>query len=432
LVSTTKSLVIILGVILVAGFSVFGILLDATETELTKEETIKESNKLVQPQPIIIKEITPESQKDPADFIIDAGLDSSALGTEYASQIISNCYDDFNCALNSLRYIEDTNDADTVLSSLTQLLVLYNKNHISCHATAHHLGKVLYSYVEEDLSAAFEIAGQQCGGAIFHGVIENYFAIQLYEGIDPDTINISDICPKFEENPYEIERWQCLHGIGHGLGSSYDFDVFTAVKRCNVFESGWEQISCTKGVFMSNIVKYVKSREGNFDEDKILYPCNEVDAKFAPQCYHYQTTYIIIQNGGSVLKSFADCDRIEPEEFVKYCYHGMGRQIFFGTEGKFSKINQFCQMGEQEQYYTDCFRGMVMIHVNNDRDPSEGFVFCKNIPDHSKTDCYDALGKWIVMLYPEGDQRIEACSNIDDLVYYQICINASLEGIRLL
>jgi len=391
--------------------------LDEYQQEVLREETIE-------------KQII-TTQKYPADFITDAGLDSSELGTEYASQIISNCYSDLDCTLNSLRYIEENNDTDTVLSTFTELVELYDKNNIKCHETAHHLGMFLYPYVGKNLSTAFEYAGQGCGGAIYHGVIQNYFVVQQNEGIDLDTINITDICPEFE-NPYEIERWQCLHGIGHGLVISYDYDVFSAVKRCDVFEEGWEQISCSKGIFMQNNVKYVESREGNFDEDNILYPCNKVDAKYVPRCYHYHTTYILIQNEGSLKKSFADCDRIEPEEFVKYCYHGMGRQMLDATEGKMSKINQFCQMGEQEKYYTDCFRGMVMILVNNDRDPSEGFVFCQNIPDHSKTDCYDALGKWVIMLYPDIDQRKEACSNIDDLEYLQTCVDASLEGIKLL
>lgn len=419
--NSAKSLAIIFGVALVSGFSVFGILSQVTETEFIKEETIQEPK----------QEITSTSQKDPADFIIDAGLDSSALGTEFASQIVSNCYNDLDCALNSLRYIEDNRDADTVMSTFTQLVDLYDKNKIDCHKTAHHLGMFLYPYVGKNLSAAFEYAGQGCGGSIYHGIIMSYFTIKQYEDTDPATINIADICPEFEENPYEIERWQCLHGVGHGLIVSYDYDVFSAVKRCNVFEPGWEQISCSKGIFMQNNVKYVESREGNFDEDNILYPCNEVDAKYAPRCYHYHPTYILIQNGGSLKKSFADCDRIEPEEFVKYCYHGMGRQILSATEGKMSLINQFCQMGEQQQFHTDCFRGMVMILVNNDRDPEEGFVFCKHIPDTAKGDCYDGLGKWITMLQPNDEQRSKECSRAESLDYFATCMNASLENMRL-
>jgi len=285
--------------------------------------------------------------------------------------------------------------------------------------------------VEHDLSTAFEYAGQVCGGAIFHGVIMNYFAIQKYDGVDSNTINISDICPKFEENPYKIERWQCLHGIGHGLAVSYDYDIFSAVKKCDVFDPGWEQISCTKGIFMQNNVEHLKSSGGNFDEDDILYPCNKVDAKYSPQCYNYQTTYILIQNEVNVTKSFADCDKIEPEEYVKYCYHGMGRQLFVESGGDVSKINQYCQVGKQEQYYTDCFRGMVMIFVSNDRDPLEGFLFCNIIPDHSKADCYDAMGKWFIMYYPDREQREKVCSDVPQ-EYYENCANASLDGIKLL
>lgn len=394
---------------LIAGFSVFWISSQVTETEQSiKEDVIKEP-----------KEIT-TSKKDPI------------IADELASQILLNCGNEIECTLNSFRDIEDDYDVNTVLSTFNQLIELYSKNGVDCHRTAHHLGMFLYPYVGKNLLVAYDFAGQKCGGAIFHGIIQNYFVIQKNEGIDPDTINISDICPKFEENPYEIKRWQCLHGLGHGLTISYNYDIFSAVKRCDVFEPGWEQISCGKGIFMQNIIKYSESREGNFDENNILYPCNEIDDKYTPQCYQYHTTYLLFQNNGSIMNSFADCDKIESEEFVKYCYHGMGRQMLPATEVQIEKINRFCQLGGQEQYYTDCFRGMVMTLVNNDQGPSLGFRFCEIIPDNSKTDCYDALGKWIIMLYPEGDQRTKACSNVDELVYFQTCINASLEGIRLL
>ena len=186
---------------------------------------------------------------------------------------------------------------------------------------------------------------------------------------------------------------------------------------------------------MQNVIKYAESGGGNFDEDNLMFPCNEVDAKYIPQCYHYHTTYLLSQNKGSVMESFSDCDIIIPEEFVKYCYHGMGRELLNVSKGDLSMINKLCQMGEQAQYYKDCFRGMVMILVNWDRDPSIGFVFCENIPNHSKIDCFDALGKWIIMLHSEENKRIELCSNIENIeniVYFKTCTNASLEEIRLL
>jgi len=419
--SLGKNLAIIFGVAIIAGVSVYGVLAQ-DGVKIPAEQTEKEiaiGSTLIQ---------------QPSEFLTTEGLEGLGpvgLGRVFALQIISNCYNDLDCALNSLREVENTRDEQTVLSTFTQLVSQFDENKIECHETAHHLGAFLYPYVGKDLTKAFEYAGQGCGGAIYHGIIQNYFAIQRYNDVDPDTIKIVDVCPRFEDHPYEIERWQCLHGIGHGLIVAYDYDVFSAVKRCNVFESGWEQISCSKGIFMQNNVKYVESREGNFDEDNILYPCNEVDAKYAPRCYHYHPTYILIQNGGSIKKSFADCDRIGPDEFVKYCYHGMGRQMLPATEGKMSLINQFCQMGEQQQFHTDCFRGMVMILVNNDRDPEEGFVFCKNIPDTAKEDCYDGLGKWITMLQPDDEQRSKECSRAESLEYFATCMNASLENMRL-
>ena len=423
------SLAIIIGVILVVSFSAFGILLQGIDTEITKE-TISEPQEIIQEithEPIT-QDIT--NQNNPIK-LVTTELGLSALGEEYASQIISNCYNDLDCALNSLRFLEKNTNSETVLSTFTNLIELFDIDDIECHETAHHLGAFLYPYVGQNISKAFEYAGQKCGGAIYHGVIMNYFLIQVYEGIDPTAISVTDICSE-AKYPYDIDRWQCLHGIGHGLAVGYDYDVFSAVKRCDVFEPGWEQISCSKGIFMQNNVKYMESGGGNFDENNIMYPCDEMDSKYVIPCYHYHTTYIIQQNEGNLNNSFADCDSIEPKDLVRYCYHGMGRQTLSATGAEMSKMNQFCQVGEIEQYHPDCFRGMVMTLINNDRDPSEGFIFCQNIPYSSKTDCYDALGKWILMLYPNLEQRKTACSSAENLEYAQICIDASLDSIKLL
>ena len=72
-----------------------------------------------------------------------------------------------------------------------------------------------------------------------------------------------------------------------------------------------------------------------------------------------------------------------------------------------------------------------MIFVNNDRDPAEGFLLCQQIPTHSKADCYDAMGKWMIMYYSDKEQRNKVCSVISQ-EYYKSCADASLDGIKLL
>ena len=348
----------------------------------------------------------------------------------YAQQIISVCEKDVQCAVNLLQELANEKESDVILTTFKNLISQYEREH-ACHRFGHHLGMWLYTYMD-DVDQALAQVEMVCGGAIFHGVVQNYLITEHLANTDPSEIVFDKICPKNENHPYAIERWQCLHGLGHGLSSFYDHDVFEAVKICEQFDPGWEQISCSKGVFMQNVVYNLDTGGGTFDKDDRFYPCNKVDSKWAPQCYHYHTTYFIFQNKFSVTKSFNDCDKITPEEFVKYCYHGMGRQLEQNIRGQIDKAIEFCIEGKQSIYHADCFRGMVMTIVNGNTDPKIGFQYCSLIPEEFKVDCYDALGRWVHMLQSTDEGRSTECIIAENSDYFDICMNASLESLKLL
>jgi len=87
-----------------------------------------------------------------------------------------------------------------------------------------------------------------------------------------------------------------------------------------------------------------------------------------------------------------------------------------------------CLNGEDSRYYGDCFRGMLMILVN-ERGLDEAFEYCKLIPEEYKADCYDGMGKWILMLHATDQGRETDCSRAENSKYVDVCMNASLENI---
>ena len=110
----------------------------------------------------------------------------------------------------------------------------------------------------------------------------------------------------------------------------------------------------------------------------------------------------------------------------------MGRQLEQNREGDMGRAYNLCTYGQNSKYYTDCFRGMVMTIVNGNTNPERGFTFCNNLPSEFKTDCYDAMGRWIIMLYPTDTGRAIECANAESSEYFDICMNASLESLALL
>jgi len=346
----------------------------------------------------------------------------------YAEQITSKCHTDVDCTIDALKNVAENEDKKTLLTIFTDIVSHYEQSLPNCHHKAHHLGKVLYTFID-DLPLALSYADQTCSGAVYHAVVETFFEMQYLDDVDPEDIDITVICPTNPENSYALERWQCLHGVGHGLSKIYDHDVFLAVKRCEEFESGLEQVSCFKGTFMENIIQYKKIGDGTFSNDDIMFPCNTVDAKYAPACYHYHTNYLFKQKGGSISQTFNECDKVVPEEFVKYCYYGMGRHLSIQVFDNMEISIRVCKMGSSE-YHSYCFAGMVMALVNI-RGIDQGFEFCKIIPEENKEGCYDGLGKWLHMLYFSEAERTDGCSKAEE-AYYEVCNKANLESLKLM
>jgi len=282
---------------------------------------------------------------------------------------------------------------------------------------------------------ALGLAKQQCGGSIFHGVVQNHLQLQKFNGVPLNDIDIYEVCSKYKDDTAFINRWQCIHGLGHGLIDIYDYDTRSALIRCEEFELRLEQISCGKGVFMQNQVHWTETKTGDFDEIDLYYPCNAAPSKYMPTCYHYHINYMSIKSGGikiQIYDAFDICDKISPEEMIKYCYYGLGRQLQSRTFLDWDRALFLCQQGDRQDLHSYCVEGMLMTLVNGDTDPSYGFSFCEGLPLEFKQTCYNGLGKWVSMLSSNFDERQKLCSMAENDNYFDVCMNAKTDSLLLL
>jgi len=346
------------------------------------------------------------------------------------NEVLSKCGIDEHCVVENLQVLAGKENQDAVLTTFDGILSIYNDSNFYCHPQAHHLGMFLYGYLG-DLEQSLLYADQRCGGSVYHGVVQNFLTTETLFGTNElDDIDITKICSKDLENPYSLERWQCLHGLGHALTELHNYDVASAVNNCEEFELRWEQLSCSKGIFMENIMEFSRSSSGAFDDEDLFFPCDKVEKKYAPACYHYHTHYIMIQKNQSVSDSFAECDGIIPQDFVRFCYYGMGREMtgyaFYNLELAINK----CAEGNPK-YQTYCLAGLLLTYVNN-KGTDEGFELCTKIPEEAKSECYDGMGKWILMKYSSEEEREKECLKAENSEFSEICNNANLDDILLL
>ncbi|MEM3085233.1 MAG: hypothetical protein QXP61_09130 [Nitrososphaerales archaeon] len=265
-----------------------------------------------------------------------------------------------------------------------------------------------------------------CGGALYHGIVQNYMMSRVsFAETDPDGIDIRGICPGDTATP-TIGRWECIHGVGHGLTTIYNYDVVTAVQRCNDLDK-WERVSCSKGLFMENMINFEKYRVGAFKKKDIFFPCNAIDESFAPSCYHYHATHIYYEKR-NIKEALKECENV-PEEFMNYCYRGMGRLIAYAISTDFG-LSSICKQID-DWYKADCYKGIVMVFADN-RSTEEALNFCKFVPAEFKRDCYGEVGKWILMVYPTGQERAKECSKAENSEYAKLCMNADLKDLKIL
>jgi len=349
----------------------------------------------------------------------------------YSEQIFDSCEYDMHCVVELLTGVSKNEKKENTMATFVELMSLYHEKKInsSCHKVSHHLGMWLYGYTQ-NLEESIQYADPfSCAGGIYHGIFENYFTIHQFEGAEPDKVPIKQLCNSLDSAYYSFDMAQCFHGVGHGLLILYDYDLFNAVQRCEDFDSNEKQNSCANGVFMQNVVKNFETGKGVFDEDDILFPCNEVVSRFQQACYIWQGSYILNQREYEVYSSFDECDKIN-QEFIKYCYYGIGGDLETDANRKMELALLFCEAGKLSSYHEYCFRGMVMntsmVYLSN------GFSFCPLVPEQFKEECYDGLGFWINLRHENEEEKEQNCSRAENTKYFEICMNPKSGGINFL
>jgi hypothetical protein len=347
-------------------------------------------------------------------------------GQIYADQIVEECGRDAHCAMEELSDIAETEEEGVVIATFNDVLSNYDDSIRYCHEQAHHLAMFLYSYTG-NLSRAMSFADVQCGGAVYHGLIESHFSRASFSKTDAESTDVTRICPQDPDNPLSLARYECLHGLGHGLMIYQDYDVFAAANNCEQLEPGLEQRSCFAGVFMENVERSYKLGEGIFDENDIFYPCSAVSSAQAPGCYNYHSSYLLKKNRFSYEQTSKDCDKITPEEYVKYCYRGLGRQLLTtGMRNPSAGISS-CQVGDPD-YHIYCFRGIV-IGATDHAGTERGFQLCSLLPGEFRTDCYRWMGAWVLMISSDREVREKECSRAESPQYFEACMGARLEDL---
>jgi hypothetical protein len=292
----------------------------------------------------------------------------------------------------------------------------------------------------------------------YHGVVQAYFA---YQGTDSATVVA--LCRDTQGiNNNAWLRFQCVHGIGHGLVQAFTMNLPHALGGCDMLGNPWDAESCYGGAFMEFIVggrgqshhvhmlmKKDSTAGGAMshedmehmakpdtwpafkvrDPSDLLYPCSVLAEKYQRACYEMQPGLIVEKTGLDFAKVAAVCDTA-PEPMRHVCYQGIGTYVSGVTSRDPQESIRLCSLGSI-RYQPWCYVGLVKNFVDVTANPDDGLALCRMlIGVEIATSCYHAVGEEASVLYVPMTKREEVCTKVD-AQYVNACrFGAGLSQVR--
>jgi hypothetical protein len=303
------------------------------------------------------------------------------------------------------------------------------------HVYAHAIG-IAAGRGQGDIAKTFTQCSEAFQSGCYHGIIQAWFA-----NLDSiSTSGVNALCAPFRQS--ESDRWirfQCVHGMGHGLTMFYSHDLPKGLAGCDLLTDWWDRHSCYSGAFMENIVNvtmphhpasalasHVHSMEGMEDHDMEgmdhgatafkpvdpadpQYPCSKMAERYLSACYEMQTSVMLYNNKGSIAGAAKDCDGA-PTAMRTTCFASLGRDVSSYSGQNHAEAVRMCGLAP-EKYRPWCYYGLVKNFIDLNARAGDGLSLCRDVPTEAgKAVCYNAVGEQILVLASDSATRRSMCS----------------------
>lgn len=351
------------------------------------------------------------------------------------------CYEDFLMPLVSSRGVK------VAMGTLHRIgnhqPAVAANSHVYAHGVGITAGK-LGGNVAETFASCTEIYQSGC----YHGVIQAYF--ETVRSVDSSAVNT--LCQTYAQAGGD--RWlrfQCVHGMGHGLTMFYAHNLPQALIGCDMLADGWDRESCFGGAFMENVVnatnphhpgsalRNIRDSAGGADTaaaadehagmdhhapaaatasaaapfkaldpaDK-QYPCSIVAERYQMSCYIMQSSVMLKYNNGDIAKTARDCEAA-PGRMRYYCHQSLGRDVSALSRNQAAEAIRMCSLANEE-FQPWCHIGVVKDYVFLAAKAEDGINYCKDVRgNRNKAACYEAVGQQIATLRNDTPQRTALC-----------------------
>lgn len=341
-----------------------------------------------------------------------------------------NCYEDYFLAL------ADSGRVSLALGALEHLGRLRPEVESDGHSLTHVIGIRAWK-PGDDVAEVFKSCTSLYQSGCYHGVIQSW----LTSGGEVDSTRTAALCETIA--PSGTDNWlrfQCIHGLGHGLEMAWNWDLPKALAGCDWLVSSWDRDSCYGGAIMENAVASapgghhtsVRALEATSedhahaghgapaagpptfkmrDSTDALYPCSILDDQYLRSCYLGQGGILLSHVSWDFGRAAAACDQVE-ERYRDVCYMSLGTNASGATVRDTRRSIAHCSEGHPD-WRQWCYVGVVKNFIDVTADPADGVAFCREVPEGKDRDrCWNAVGEQLSVLYTRDlDRREAVCSS---------------------
>jgi hypothetical protein len=332
------------------------------------------------------------------------------------------CYDGFLLPLVASRGVQIAMGTLNVLGGRDAQLK------VDGHVYAHGIGIAAGRAGRTDVTSAFTSCSEIFQSGCYHGVIQAYF-----EDVHAvDTAAVNALCGAFTApSASQWLRFQCVHGMGHGLTMFYGHDLPRALTGCDLLRVAWDRESCYGGAFMENVVNATAPPHGShalhsqadahqhatapafkpLDAADLHYPCSIMAQRYLVACYNMQTSVMLHFTGGDIAAAARSCLGA-PEPLRPVCYQGLGREVSAYSRQDHHEAIRLCSFAPAA-YQPWCHVGVVKNFIDLTARPGDGIAYCRSVSGSgNRLACYEAVGEQIGTLRQDLTERAAACAEV--------------------
>jgi hypothetical protein len=289
-----------------------------------------------------------------------------------------------------------------------------------CHRIVHTIGSATLARFEGDVAKAFAAGSATCWSGYYHGILERAFADA--DSADEVKAVSRTICesPEMEDTTFLL--YQCVHGLGHGLMIYSGYDLPWALEVCDALETGWDQSSCSGGVFMENISSSYGVTSRWVRDDDPVFPCPQMKERHKLYCYLMVTSRINELNGFDWPATAATCRTVE-RDWVTTCFESYGRDASGWTVEKPQRIGELCAIATG--HVGSCVYGAVRDLASYDPSGRLASQLCGLVAGRFRATCWNGVGTIQGSLHADGAERKQACRRLAPAAFRRDCIDGA-------